>query len=80
MIIAEQTKVHLERLDYLLKIKSTGTPGELAQKLNMSESSLYVLLNLAKNWGAKIIYNHYARTYEYAVPMILKIGFFEIDK
>jgi hypothetical protein len=80
MLVVDQKREELKHLDLLLRLKATGPPRELAQTLKMSESSLYVLLKLAKKWGAKIIYNHSARTYEYEQPMLLKIGFFEIDE
>jgi len=46
----------LERLDYLIRVKATGTPGELACKLGISRSTLYEYINLLKDRGASITF------------------------
>jgi predicted DNA-binding transcriptional regulator YafY len=48
----------LERLDYFIRIKATGTPQELASKLGLSRSSLYEYINVLKERGAVI---HFCR-------------------
>ena len=67
----------LQRLDRFIRLQCTGTPGELAIKLQVSESTLYELLSLAKNLGAYITYNNCSCTYEYIKPMRFVFGFVE---
>lgn len=55
----------LQRIDRLIRIKGTGTPSELAKKLNLSESCLYKDIALLKEWGAPIAYCRECRSYYY---------------
>jgi len=55
----------LKRLDYLIQSKSTGTPSELAKKLNISERWVYEDINMLKKLGAKIFYCELTRSYLY---------------
>jgi len=42
----------LNRIDHLIRIKGTGTPSELAEKIGMSERSMYEYIRLMKEFGA----------------------------
>ena len=44
----------LIRLDHLISHKSTGTPADCAQKVGISERSLYDYLKLLKEMGAPV--------------------------
>ena len=56
----------LERLHLMISHKSTGTPKELAKKLNISERRVYDYINYFKlEFGAQIHYNKTTKTYEY---------------
>ena len=44
----------LKRLDTLIRLKNTGNPKQLAQKLGISESTLYDLLQQAKEMDKTI--------------------------
>lgn len=55
----------LERLDYLIRTKSTGSPAELARKLNLSERCAYNYLDLLKRQGAPISYCRKRNSYYY---------------
>lgn len=56
----------IRRLDHLIRRKSTGTPGELAEKLDISERWLYKLLReLREELGCPIGYDYYRRSYVY---------------
>jgi predicted DNA-binding transcriptional regulator YafY len=54
-----------QRIDDLIYRKSTGTPQQLADKLELSESTLYEYLAVMRNMGAPISYNRERRTYFY---------------
>lgn len=56
----------LIRLDRLIKIKGTGAPDALAQRLGISRSALYRYLDVLKQFGAPVDYCHVRETYFYA--------------
>jgi len=56
----------LERIDYFIRIKGTGTPAELARRLNMSERNVYQYLNLMREMGAPIKFCPFRQTYFYS--------------
>lgn len=61
-------KQYLDRLlyiDYLIRIKSAGSPKQLAIRLSISERSVYELLHLMKELGAPIRYCRLRKTYYY---------------
>ena len=55
----------LKRIDYLIQTKSTGTPQELANKLNISKRWVYEYINMLKELGAPIKYCEITRSYLY---------------
>lgn len=62
----EKYIVRLLTLDKLIQRKSTGTPKDLAERLNISESTVYRLLKLLRNdMGLKIKYCHKSKSYTY---------------
>ncbi|WEK35471.1 MAG: HTH domain-containing protein [Candidatus Pseudobacter hemicellulosilyticus] len=65
----------LERIDQLIRIKATGTPTELADKLGISERSVYEYLNLMKEFGAPIKFNSYRQSYYYDEEGCFQISF-----
>jgi hypothetical protein len=66
----------IRRLDDLIRRKSTGTPKELANKLDISERWLYVLLDELKNeLGCPIKYDRKRRSYIYGEHGKIRIGF-----
>jgi len=64
-MIFEKYAEMIERIDQMIRLKNTGTPEELAKKLGISESTLYVCLDIMKGRGANIEYDKYAKTYFY---------------
>jgi predicted DNA-binding transcriptional regulator YafY len=65
----------LIRLDYLIHLKSTGTPAHCAQKIGVSERSLYDYLKLLKEMGAPIKFSRNRGTYYYNEEGRFKISF-----
>lgn len=65
----------LSRIDYLIRIKATGSPSELARRLGISERSVYEYLNLMKEFGAPIKFNNYRQTYYYEGDGSFNISF-----
>lgn len=57
--------LRLIRLDYFIHIKATGTPKQLAAKLNIGERSVRGYISVLKELGAPIIYCRKRNTYYY---------------
>ena len=54
----------VDRLKRLIEQKQAGTPEQLAKKLNVSERTLYRMLQQLRDHGYPITYNRTLRTYE----------------
>ncbi|MCM5527884.1 HTH domain-containing protein [Parasegetibacter sp. NRK P23] len=65
------------RIDQLIARKATGTPQELAERLDISESTLYEYFAVMKDLGAPIKYDKIKCTYYYEINGRFKIKFFE---
>jgi len=55
----------LNRIDQLIRIKGTGTPAELADKIGISERSTYEYIRLMKDFGAPVLYSRERKSYYY---------------
>ena len=66
----------LHKLDYLINHKSTGTPADCANKIGISERSLYDYLRILKDMGAPVKFSRDRRTYYYVSEGNFKIGFY----
>lgn len=65
----------LIRLDYLIHLKSTGTPANCAQKIGISERSLYDYLKILKEMGAPIKFSRNRGTYYYIEDGRFRVSF-----
>lgn len=65
----------LARIDYLIRIKGTGTPVQLADKIGLSERSVYEYLNLMREFGAPIKFDNYRETYYYEEEGYFHVSF-----
>jgi len=65
----------IDRVDSLIRRKSTGTPLSLSMKLETSERYVYKLINLMKNLGAPIYYCKYYESYCYKDEVLFTFGF-----
>ncbi len=68
----------IERVDNLIKLKSTGTADDLSRRLCISRRSVYNILELMRKMDAPIEYCHTRRTYYYSHQCNLVIGFVKI--
>ena len=55
----------IKRLNALIKREATGTPLQLAEKLNVSKSTANRLIAELKDLGAPIQYCKYSQSYKY---------------
>ena len=55
----------LQRIDNLIRTRATGTPRSLASRLDISECSVYRLIDRLKDQGFPIAYDKGAQTYYY---------------
>ena len=74
-----EQKERFERMHQLIKLKATGTPRQFANKLGVSESTLYELLNTTKELGAEIKYCRLNQSYTYISPVRLTLGYTSLD-
>ncbi len=63
----------LRRADQLIRMEATGAPRLFAQKLGISESYLYGILDEMKEMGLPLTYNKTRLTYFYTRPVKLRI-------
>ena len=70
----------LIRLDHLISHKSTGTPADCANKIGISERSLYDYLKILKEMGAPVRFSRDRRTYFYAEGGHFHISFLSKEK
>jgi len=64
----------LKAFTQYVKQSVQGSPKELADKLNISESTLYELINLCNDLGMKVRYNRQRRCYESVNDNYLHLG------
>lgn len=58
-------KAQIDRLNQLIKLKATGSPKELAQKLDTTERTVYRIIKQLKEMGCPIFYNKIRGSYCY---------------
>lgn len=65
----------LQTLNNLIKQERTGTPSELAERLNISRSKLYEMIDTLKCWGLNIEYDRSRQTFHFVQEAELDIQF-----
>ena len=71
----------IERLDQLIRLKATGNPNELADKLEISNRQLFNLLNIMRNeLNAPIRFDNESNSYIYAEHGKINISYKFIRK
>lgn len=62
----------LERLDYLIRNRATGTPHQLASRLDTSERNIYRLISRLRDMGLPIAYDKFVDSYYYNEPVQMR--------
>ena len=65
----------IERVDALIRRKSTGSPASLAILLDTSVRCIYDLIKLMKQMGAPIYFCQQRNSYCYGEDVVFSIGF-----
>jgi len=73
MKLLEQIE-RINRLHELIKHRRTGTPSELANRLNLSTSMVYKLIDELKLRDAPIVYSRQLGSYYYSRSFQIKIS------
>jgi predicted DNA-binding transcriptional regulator YafY len=66
----------IEQIDQLIRLKATGSPVELATKLDISKTKLYRTLYIMKELNAPIEFDTSSQSYYYTDPIEFSCGFF----
>lgn len=65
----------IERIDQLIRMQATGSPGALASKLGISRTQVYRLIDIMKDLNAPVEYNIGIQSFVYAEMVRFKFGF-----
>lgn len=68
-----------QRIDKLLRLKATGTPKQLAGKLDLCERQVKNIIHELREEGLPIVYDKCKKTYHYAGEVITKFEVLVID-
>lgn len=71
----------LERVDQLVRLKATGRPKQLADRLEVSEATIFRIIETMKEMNAPVCYDISRQSYVYTETARFKCGFFiqELD-
>ncbi len=61
-------RLKLERLDQLIRLEATGSPDELAEKMNTTSRTIYRTMKDLKEIGCPIYFNKNKNSYCYKCP------------
>lgn len=66
----------IERIDQLIRMRATGTPKDLADRLELSQATVFRLIDIIKELGAPVEYNLSRQSYVYSEDVNFQCGFF----
>ncbi len=65
----------LKTIDQLINLQATGSPKQLAEKLEITERQVYNYLDNLKELGAEIKFDKHKSSYTYKVDIELVIAY-----
>jgi biotin operon repressor len=68
-----------KRLHMMIGKKATGSPAELARKLDLSERAVFECIRIMREMGAPMVFCHHRRSYYYEREVQFRMGFRELD-
>lgn len=69
----------LERVDQLIRLKATGAPKQLAQRLEVSQATIFRIIETMKEMNAPVCYDISRQSYIYTEIAKFKCGFYIQD-
>lgn len=69
----------LERVDQLIRLKATGRPKQLAKRLEVSEATIFRIIETMKEMNAPVCYDISRQSYIYTEIAKFKCGFYVQD-
>jgi predicted DNA-binding transcriptional regulator YafY len=76
-----QTLALIQRIDYLIRTRATGTPEQMAQRLGISRSTWFNYIAVLKtDLDFPIEYDRQAQTYYYNRPGIFQMGYISTEQ
>lgn len=69
----------LERVDQLIRLKATGRPKQLAERLEVSEATIFRIIETMKEMNAPVYYDLARQSYAYTADTTFKCGFYIED-
>ncbi len=69
----------IERIDQLIRLQVTGSPDELASKLEISKTKLYRIINTMRSLNAPILYDLSVQSFIYESSVGFRFGFYSRD-
>ncbi|GAA4274139.1 HTH domain-containing protein [Aquimarina gracilis] len=66
----------IKRIDQLVRLKATGTPLELSDRLHISKTKLYRAINIMRDLGAPIEYDSALQSFVYIKAVGFQFGFY----
>ena len=77
-IITKQINL-IERIDQLVRLQATGSPVELAIRLNISRAKLYRIIEIMKELNAPIAFDFAVQSFVYEEEVGFQCGFYTRD-
>ncbi|WP_339840410.1 HTH domain-containing protein [uncultured Maribacter sp.] len=69
----------LERVDQLIRLKATGAPKQLAERLEVSQATIFRIIETMKEMNAPVCYDISRQSYIYTEIAKFKCGFYVQD-
>ena len=67
----------MERMDQLIRMEATGSPKQFANRLGISKTTLYRMINTMKELEAPLLYDNTVQSFVYEEPVGFSFGFYE---
>ncbi|GAA4273508.1 hypothetical protein U6A24_18945 [Aquimarina gracilis] len=78
-IVIKQIEL-IERIDRLIRMQATGSPEELAHRLEISKTKLYRALNIMRELNAPIVYDVSLQSFIYKEAVGFSFGFYHKNR
>ncbi|MBQ0734340.1 hypothetical protein [Aquimarina celericrescens] len=75
-VIIKQIEL-IKRIDQLIRLQATGSPNDLAHRLQISKTKLYRTINTMRELNAPVIYDVTLQSFVYEKAVGFRFGFFK---